>query len=228
MTRMEIKNIEVRKLKPDPNNSNSHPDESIDAIKKSLMRFGQQKNIVVDSDNQIVAGEGTWKAAKALGWSTLLCNVTDLKGPDAEAFAIADNRSKEFSSWDREVLGRQLEWLGENDIPYEDLGFSEDDLTLLIDHDDPYYSMEDLASADDDSKGEGDGSFGQLDHKAVDRIEMSPVNDWTETIVSKRVWSGLAKQMPELSTFNERVEALYEASFGRLNTPPAPKAGLKV
>ena len=63
--------VPIDSLTADPANVRRHPDNNLDAIKASLKRFGQQKPIVVDSADIIRAGNGTWAAAKALGWKNI-------------------------------------------------------------------------------------------------------------------------------------------------------------
>ena len=78
---------------PDPANARKHSSRNLSAIKASLLRFGQQKPIVVDSQGVIIAGNGTWEAAKALGWKTIEVKVSQLEGSDRSAYAIADNKT---------------------------------------------------------------------------------------------------------------------------------------
>jgi hypothetical protein len=103
-----IEYLPVSELKFDPKNSRKHPTRNIDSIKESLRRFGQQKPIVIDATNTVVAGNGFLQAARELGWSQILCIKTDLEGAEAMAFAIADNRTAELAEWDMEALAASL------------------------------------------------------------------------------------------------------------------------
>jgi ParB-like chromosome segregation protein Spo0J len=100
--------VPIDSITPDPANVRRHPDKNIDAIKASLKCFGQQKPIVVDSADIIRAGNGTWAAAKALGWNKIWIIKTALSGSDAVAYAIADNRTAETAQWDSPALAAQL------------------------------------------------------------------------------------------------------------------------
>lgn len=101
----------VESLTVDPNNARSHPDRNLDAIKESLARFGQQKPIVVAKNGVVLAGNGTLAAARALGWDRIAVVVTDLDGPDARGYALADNRTGELAEWDVAQLMRELDAL---------------------------------------------------------------------------------------------------------------------
>lgn len=91
-------------LHEDPRNARRHPTRNLDAIKASLRDLGQQKPIVVKTDGTIIAGNGTFRAAQALGWKEIA--VVEFKGSDkaARAFAIADNRTAELAEWDPVML----------------------------------------------------------------------------------------------------------------------------
>jgi len=108
---MQTFSIKLADLSQDPANARKHDDRNIESIVASLRRFGQQKPIVVDSSNVVRAGNGTLEAAKRLGWELIECVKTELKGSDAIAYAIADNRTAELAEWDSDVLAAQLNGL---------------------------------------------------------------------------------------------------------------------
>lgn len=103
-----IEYLPVSEIQFDPKNSRKHPTKNIEGIKESLRRFGQQKPIVIDATNTVVAGNGFLQAARELGWTQILCIKTDLTGAEAMAFAIADNRTAELAEWDMEALAASL------------------------------------------------------------------------------------------------------------------------
>jgi len=100
--------VTVASLLFDPANVRKHGERNLDAIKASLARFGQQKPIVVDGDGIVRAGNGTLMAAKALGWDEIEIVRTNLRGSEATAYAIADNRTAELAEWDEGALAEQL------------------------------------------------------------------------------------------------------------------------
>lgn len=129
---MKIEKISIDKLLLDPANARKHGKKNIDSIKGSLAKFGQQKPIVVNADNVIVAGNGTLQAAKELGWKEINIVRTDLKGSDITAFGIADNRTSELAEWDDDVLKGLLESLKAEDFDLSTIGFDVDDLNDMI------------------------------------------------------------------------------------------------
>ena len=121
---MQIIEVEIEKLIPDPNNARKHDDKNISAIKGSLAKFGQQKPIVIDANNVVLAGNGTLDAARSLEWKSIKCVRSNLTtNTDKVAYALADNRSSELANWDMEVLGRELQSLYEDDFSIADIGF---------------------------------------------------------------------------------------------------------
>jgi ParB-like chromosome segregation protein Spo0J len=105
---MKTERVPIDSIQFDPANLRRHGTKNLDAIRASLSRFGQQKPIVVDGDGIVRAGNGTLTAAKSLGWTEVTIVRTDLKGPEATAYAIADNRTAELADWDEEALAKTL------------------------------------------------------------------------------------------------------------------------
>lgn len=127
--------IDIDSLMEDEANARLHGEKNITAIKNSLERFGQRKPIVVQTRGNakpvVRAGNGTLRAAKALGWEKIAVVAIEEDSVEASAFGIADNRTGELASWDEEVLGTILEGLKDDGLNLDDLGFDVDDLLNL-------------------------------------------------------------------------------------------------
>lgn len=113
--RVEIVPIDTVFL--DPANVRRHPERNLQMIAASLKRFGQQRPILVDSDGLIIAGNGTWQAAKSIGWDSIKVEWSNLKGVEAVAYAIADNRTTDTSSFDDDDLMSTLDALAQQEAP---------------------------------------------------------------------------------------------------------------
>ena len=105
---LKVERVLIEELTADPANVRKHNAKNLKAIEASLRRFGQQKPIVVDGDGIVRAGNGTLAAAQQLGWKQIDVVRTQLKGAEATAYAIADNRTAELAEWDEEALAQQL------------------------------------------------------------------------------------------------------------------------
>jgi ParB-like chromosome segregation protein Spo0J len=139
---MKIEKISIDKLLLDPANARKHGKKNLDSIKGSLAKFGQQKPIVVNAENVVVAGNGTLQAAKELGWKEINIVRTDLKGSDITAFGIADNRTSELAEWDDDVLKELLEGLKAEDFDLSAIGFDDFDKELKEETDIPIKDSE--------------------------------------------------------------------------------------
>ncbi len=129
---MKHERVKCASLKPDPKNARKHSARNLDAIKKSLERFGQQKPIVVSASGVVLAGNGTLEAAIALGWEEIEVTRSALKGASATAYAIADNRTAELAEWDDDILAETLEALRVEDesLPLA-VGFDANELATI-------------------------------------------------------------------------------------------------
>jgi ParB-like chromosome segregation protein Spo0J len=126
--------VNISLLKPDEKNVRLHDERNIEAIKASLSRFGQQKPILVDANNVVLAGNGTLLAARELGWKKINITKTNLSGEEARAYAIADNRTTDLSVFSEADLVESLSQImaGSEDIEMADMGFSVDEYNDMI------------------------------------------------------------------------------------------------
>jgi|TARA_R100000084_G_scaffold109442_1_gene76903 ParB-like chromosome segregation protein Spo0J len=129
---MKILNLEIEKLELDGANSRKHSNKNIKAIQKSLETFGQQKPIVINQDNVVIAGNGTLTAAKNLGWEKVSCVKTELDTEKAKAFAIADNKTALLASWDDEQLTQTFRELDADGFDLKTLGFDKKELDEFL------------------------------------------------------------------------------------------------
>ena len=130
---MKTEVVDISTLTLDPANARRHDERNLEAIRASLLRWGQQKPLVVDEQGVVVAGNGTLEAARALGWTEITVVRTDLAGAERIAFAIADNRTSELAAWDDDVLARALEALkGDESVDELATGFSADEIDAIV------------------------------------------------------------------------------------------------
>lgn len=129
---MRIQQLPVDGLVRDPRNARTHSKENIEAIKRSLSRFGQQKPIIVDKEGVVVAGNGTLQAASELKWERISAVRTTLEGEDVTAYAVADNRSAELAKWDYAQLADTIRALEASGYDVEDTGWSHEELGNIL------------------------------------------------------------------------------------------------
>jgi DNA modification methylase len=132
-THPKIELVSVARLTPYANNARTHTNKQIRQIAKSIDRFGFTNPVLVDDDDQIIAGHGRVAAAKLLGVTAVpALRLSHLSAADRRAYVIADNRLAEKAGWDREVLVIELQALIELDFDVELTGFEVGEIDLLL------------------------------------------------------------------------------------------------
>lgn len=104
------------KIKFDRRNYRKHNDRNKELINKSLKECGAGRSIVIDNDNEIIAGNGIYEQAQKLGLKTKVIETdgselvvvkrTDLQTDDAKRkqLAVMDNSTSDSSEFDFELL----------------------------------------------------------------------------------------------------------------------------
>lgn len=118
----------IAKLKEDPGNAKKHSVDQVGRIAKSLAAFGQQLPVVRAADGTILAGNGTYLAAKLLGWDAIASIPFKGSAALARVFKIADNRSGELSEWDNAKLAKQL---GRGGADLDSMGFTKEEADMV-------------------------------------------------------------------------------------------------
>ncbi len=100
--------MNIDKLIPYINNPRLN-DNAVDKVASSIKNFGFKNPIIIDKDNEIIAGHTRLKAARKLGLDEVpTIKVEDLTDNQIKAFRIADNKTSEFAEWDWNVLEKEL------------------------------------------------------------------------------------------------------------------------
>jgi len=156
----------IDNLELDPKNEREHKSKNISAIKSSLDKFGQQKPVVIDEKGKILAGHGMVMAAKDLGWKTVSCVRSSLKGKAKSAYRVADNKTSDLSDWNAEALAWTLNDIG-NEFQMKDFGFDQSDWGMP-DMPEPRDDDDVVPEVDDNIYGVERGDIWQLgDHRLM-------------------------------------------------------------
>lgn len=113
----------IRELKPYKKNAKKHPKTQVEQIANSIKEFGFTQPVLIDKDNNVVAGHGRVLGAKKAGLKEVptLC-LDDLTEEQIKAYRLADNKLNE-SDWDIELLQKEAEELLKTDIDMSLFGF---------------------------------------------------------------------------------------------------------
>ena len=108
-------------IKFDKRNYRKHNDRNKELIKKSLEECGAGRSIVIDNDDEIIAGNGIYEQAQALnipvkvietdGSELVVVKRTDLNTDDEKRkkLAVMDNSTSDTSEFDLELLSVDFE-----------------------------------------------------------------------------------------------------------------------
>ncbi|GHU09935.1 hypothetical protein FACS1894151_08730 [Spirochaetia bacterium] len=90
----ERKEVDISILKTPEHNTRIHPVKQINEIRRSLKKWGQYRDAVVDEDYVILAGNGLVEAMRAEGFTTAwVVMVYNLSANDKKKFMLADNKT---------------------------------------------------------------------------------------------------------------------------------------
>lgn len=143
---MEVIYKKVNELKPYERNARTHSKEQVDQIVKSIQEYGFTNPLLIDENNNIIAGHGRLEASKKLNYIEVPCIV--LKGlteAQKRAYIIADNKMALNAGWNDELLKLELEDLKALDFDLELTGFTTDELNDLLKSDEDIEIVEDEA-----------------------------------------------------------------------------------
>jgi len=102
-------------IRVDPKNHRKHNPRNKELIRKSLGELGAGRSILIDGEDHIIAGNGVYEQAEALGIPVRIIETngtelvaikrTDLANgdPRRKQLAIADNATSDTSEWDAEA-----------------------------------------------------------------------------------------------------------------------------
>lgn len=122
MKQLNIKYKPIKELKPYKKNAKKHNKEQVEQIANSIKEFGFTQPVIIDKNNEVVAGHGRILGAKKAGLKQVptVC-LEDLTEEQIKAYRLVDNKLNE-SEWDYNLLDEELENLTE-DIDMNLFGF---------------------------------------------------------------------------------------------------------
>jgi hypothetical protein len=119
-------------------NSRTHSDAQIAQIAASIKEFGWTSPILVGEGGVIIAGHARVLAARKLGMDEVpVIVLAHLTPAQRRALVLADNKLAMNAGWDEEMLRIELQDLDVGGFNLDLIGFSADELRLLLAADEP-------------------------------------------------------------------------------------------
>lgn len=136
MERRKLEYIKVEELKAYARNARTHSEEQIEQVIQSIQEFGFTNPVLIDEENELIAGHGRTEAAKRMGMTDVpAIRLIGLSDEQKRALRIADNQIALNAGWDEEILSAELEALSLADFDMDLLGFSLEELDNYLTRD---------------------------------------------------------------------------------------------
>jgi ParB-like chromosome segregation protein Spo0J len=115
-----IRYVSLADLKPWPGAARAHSKKQIHQIAESIRRFGFINPIVIDEDQQILAGHGRVEAARTMKLEEVpSLRIDTMSEAEKRAYVITDNKLALNAGWDQTFLGNELERLLAEDLHFD-------------------------------------------------------------------------------------------------------------
>lgn len=126
--------LSVKSITPYQKNARNHPDQQLNTLCRSIQSHGFVNPVIVDENNEILAGHGRYLAALRLKLKKIpVLRISGLSEKQKKTYRIADNKIALMSSWDKISLKSELEDLVLESVELEDTGFTTGELDLILD-----------------------------------------------------------------------------------------------
>lgn len=121
--KLNIQYKPIKELKPYKKNAKKHDKKQVEQIANSIKEFGFTQPVIIDENNEVVAGHGRILGAKKAGLKEVptVC-LSDLTEEQVKAYRLVDNKLNE-SEWDKKTLKEELDELYKS-FSMEDFGFA--------------------------------------------------------------------------------------------------------
>lgn len=117
---LQIRTIACTDLNPHKTNPRTHSRHQVKQIARSIKQFGFNNPILIDGDNNIIAGHGRVEAARLMGLENVpVIYLKHLSEAQKRAYIIADNKLAENAGWNNDLLQAELEYISEIDTDFD-------------------------------------------------------------------------------------------------------------
>ncbi len=133
MNLLKLEYRAVEALIPYARNAKQHSETQVAQIAASIREFGWGAPILIDGQNNVIAGHGRLLAARKLGITEVpVVPMEHLTDTQRRALILADNKIGENASWEDDLLGIELSELKDAGFDLGLTGFSTEEWEALI------------------------------------------------------------------------------------------------
>ena len=133
---IKVKEINIEDIEINTENPRKHSNKQVFQIADSIKEFGFTNPLLIDENNFLIAGHGRLMAAKTLIYETVPCIILEgLTEDQKKALNIADNKIAINSTWDEELLWKQIKELTDTDFNINLIGFDKEQIMPFIEDD---------------------------------------------------------------------------------------------
>ncbi len=116
---MELVKLRIEDIRKYENNPRFITDEAVEAVVESIRQTEYITPIIVDENNQILAGHTRLSALYKLGREEVECvRVDGLTDQQKRKFRLLDNKTAEIATWDHDRLVEELDGLDFGDFDF--------------------------------------------------------------------------------------------------------------
>jgi hypothetical protein len=136
---LRVEYLAISEIKPYAKNPKKHNEKQVRQIVASINEFNFNNPLILDENNEIIAGHGRWLAARELNLARVpVIRLTHLTPHQKRLYRIAENKLTENGQWDVDLLKIEFTEIEALDLDLDlDLnitGFETGEIDLMLTH----------------------------------------------------------------------------------------------
>lgn len=130
----QIEYIRIDDLKQYDRNTRTHSPAQIEQLSRAITEFGFTNPVLIDENNELIAGHGRTAAARLLGLKEVpAIRLRGLSKAQKKALRIADNQLALNAGWDEAMLSRELASIEASGFDLSLTGFDLNEIESMLD-----------------------------------------------------------------------------------------------
>lgn len=179
--KLEITYLNPAELKAYGRNARTHEPEQVAQIVRSIERLGFANPVLVDENNEIIAGHGRTLAALELGLNEVpVVVLRGLTATEKKALRLADNQIALTSGWDVDLLASEIAAIHaeDEDFGLDTLGFSDEEIDNYLAHAEALIASDSFGEerSGERTAGEDEGEDSEPEDLVSEALTITPVS----------------------------------------------------